>query len=211
MMEEFAERCGCADSLYARELSHRTGNVLQQAIAALHLSGRGKLRIETAISRLTAAAELHHSLEPNSAGVIDLERKLRTIAGAVIAGAGANEGVNWVVQADDLLTEARVARPVLMIVAELVSNSVRHAFADGRGTIAIRVYSRGASTCIVVEDDGYCGGWDRPGGQGRGLVDALAKSLGGKVERFLTLASSSRIEIVVPSLLAAAQRPAGRA
>ncbi len=201
--------CGCRDAVYAREVAHRAANALQQAVAAIHLSRRGAIDLDDAMSRITATIALNRALDSNTSGLIEAGGAIGAVAQAVTVAAGVGEDVNVIIDAKPLLADARTVRPVLMMVAELVGNTVRHAFPEGHGTVHVTLDDTDGTTRLVVEDDGACRGWHRTGGQGCGIVDALARSLGGRVLRSLTPGGSSRVEAVMPSIAAAAAVPAG--
>ena len=198
----------CDAVLYAQELSHRTANLLQQAISALHLAGRGDTRhMNLAIDRLTGAGDLQRMLGDTGSGCVDLTGTLLAVCQAVGRMTGTDDAVSLVVEGDPLLVHGQAARRMSMIVAELVGNSIRHGLRQGPGSIVVAMRDDGVHTTIVVEDDGVVGGWSRPGGQGRGIVDALAAGIGGHVRRDATAGGSSRVEVTVPSIAAAAAVP----
>lgn len=189
------------EALYLREVVHRTGNVLQMAIAAVHLVKRGQPRhLEEAMTRLEGAAALHGLLVQRGEGFVELGKQVELTCDAAGRAAGASDEIELVLDADTLICDAEDARRMSMIVAELVGNCVRHAFPDGQGSILIELRDDGRYTGIMVEDDGACGGWVRPGGQGCAIVDELAAVMRGRVRRQKTPGGSSRIEIVMPSL-----------
>ncbi|GGB39678.1 hypothetical protein GCM10011380_31490 [Sphingomonas metalli] len=203
----------CVHAIYAREIAHRSANMIQQAIAAVHLSRRaGPGPLDVAMSQLTGAAELHRALGSPPAALVDIGYVLELACGAAVRAAGAMGNVQLHIAVDPVLADARVTRPLLMIAVELVSNSIRHAFEHGRGSITVGVRDKGDSMVLLVEDDGECHGWDRPGGQGRGIVDDLADALGGRVRRTVTPGGSARVSVEMPTIAAVAiARPAGNA
>lgn len=211
MIQQDSSECPCIEAVYAKELSHRAANALQQAIAAVHLSRRGGVDLDEVMERLQATAALHHVLGQTSGGLVNAADQINDVCAASVAAAGAGDDVTVAVDLDAVLADMAVMRPVLMIVAELVANAVRHAFPENTGTVHLEMRHSGMTTFLVVEDDGVCGGWHRPGGQGGGIVDALARSAGGRVVRSLTPGGSSRVELVLPSLAAAAASPVGHA
>ena len=81
------------------------------------------------------------------------------------------------------------AIPCALILNELVTNALTHAFPDGRtGTIDISVASKGNVVTMVIRDDGIGFSVDAPArntGMGFRIVRTLAQQLGGtlNVER----------------------------
>jgi two-component sensor histidine kinase len=94
------------------------------------------------------------------------------------------------------------AVPAGLIVNELVTNSVKYAFDDGRGTVRVRfsVDPDIAEGCAMVEDDGRGMGPPRDGGLGLTLIDALAAQLGGRVEHH-EVEKGTRIGVCFPTAL----------
>jgi two-component sensor histidine kinase len=101
-------------------------------------------------------------------------------------------GIGVRVRADNRLLSLDVAMPLSIIATELVSNSFKHGFPDGRsGTITISLEEADGTQVFSVSDDGI--GFsaseakrdkdDQPSGIGMDLVDALAGQLGAKLER----------------------------
>ncbi|CAN5171661.1 hypothetical protein BH09PSE1_BH09PSE1_14000 [soil metagenome] len=71
------------------------------------------------------------------------------------------------------------ALPMAIIVHELVSNAVRHAFPDGqRGSVAIACSQSPDGVSLVVRDSGV-GGAEMTYGDGLSLVSGLVEHLGG--------------------------------
>ncbi|RYF13487.1 MAG: sensor histidine kinase [Oxalobacteraceae bacterium] len=211
MIQEPANECPCIEAVYAKELSHRAANALQHAIAAVHLSRRGGADLDDVMDRLHAVAALHHVLARSGGGLVNAADEISDVCAASVLASGAGDDIRVTADLHAVLAATTVVRPILMIVAELVANAVKHAFPDNAGTIHLEMRHRGMATLLVVEDDGVCCGWHRPGGQGGGIVDALVLSAGGRVDRSLTPGGGSRIEIVLPSLAAASSAPMGHA
>lgn len=197
-------RCACPETIYARELSHRTANVLQQAIAVVHFGRRGGTGLDAALRQLTGAADLHRLLGEPASGMVEIADLLERACWSMASAAGAGEDIRLDVGCDAFIADAFASRPVLILATELVANAIKHAFPDGRGSIMVALRDDGMHTSLVVEDDGVCSGWWRPGGQGLGIIDALASSAGGSVTRTLTPGGSSRIEVLMPSIAALA-------
>jgi two-component sensor histidine kinase len=68
----------------------------------------------------------------------------------------ATESVSWTVEGDDVLLSIGQAIPAALIVNELVTNALKHAFPGGRqGRIVVGIFDRGESlTEFSVRDDG---------------------------------------------------------
>jgi len=192
--------------LYAQEFTHRAGNMLQVAIAALHYGQSGGERgIAKALDVLTGTADLHRLLTRMQMPVVDLEEFLLDVCDAMRRSLGKQADVEICVFVPAVPVLAGNAMKVAMMIAELVGNSMRHAFRDGGGWITVEADDDGIRTDVIVEDDGRCEDWTRSGGQGRGIVDAIAEDLGGSARRSITKKGSLRVDIALPSIAAAAQ------
>lgn len=210
MMSAFTQDRPSPDLLYTREMAHRTSNVLQSAMAAIHLSRRGGLdHLDGAMERLQGAAQLNAILAFDDGQPVDLAGRLREVMEATGLACGATGAIEVVYQAETLIVAPDAARRMSMVASELLGNCVRHAFPDGQGSILVALRDDGVHTGLLVEDDGRGERWSRVGGQGHGIVDALAASLGGRVCRTRNPSGSSKVGIVVPSLALAACEPAG--
>lgn len=205
-------RCRCSDAIYARELTHRMGNTLQAALAAIELARRGRTaHLHEAGLQLEGAVALQRLLGDTSLGLLDLAPHLHVCCRAALDAAGGGPGIQLHSDPASLIADARYARPLLMLAAELIANCVRHAFPEGTGRIEVELLDDGLHTSLIVEDDGRCEGSWRPDGQGFGIIDSLAGSIGGRIERSLTPGGSSRVGVHVPSIAAAAGPSAGAA
>jgi two-component sensor histidine kinase len=69
-----------------------------------------------------------------------------------------------------------------LIVAELVVNSLRHAFTEHCGRIIVGIDRRGDTIECEVADDSRATGAATPG-YGSAMAEALARELGGHIER----------------------------
>jgi two-component sensor histidine kinase len=81
-----------------------------------------------------------------------------------------------------------------LIVNELVTNAMKHAFPHGRaGRIRVAFEATKAELSLCVEDDGvgFSPGMRKDAGMGRDLVSGLAGQLGGRLEVASTNRGSS--------------------
>ena len=75
-----------------------------------------------------------------------------------------------------------------LIVNELITNAIKHAFPDGRsGTVCVSLEEEDEHRLrLTVEDDGIGFRQPRSSGTGQRLVTALAQQLGGRYENKVT-------------------------
>lgn len=180
---ELRERLSEKDVLL-RELQHRVKNNLQMITALIRLeaktgvgdqSGQGLDRLA---GRVEALALLYQSLsDENRDEVIDLGIYLSQIASAVVR-AHATEGIHLDLQLDTWPVSINVAMPAGLVVNELLTNALKHAFAgrDG-GTITLHSLVEGDGCRVVIADDGIglqAGAtWPRPGKLSALIVQSL--------------------------------------
>jgi two-component sensor histidine kinase len=89
------------------------------------------------------------------------------------------------VTVDDSVVDANTSVSLGLIITELVINALKHAFPDQRhGTILIDYRSSGPDWTLQVRDDGVgipTGKNKAKPGLGTGIVEALARKLGGSI------------------------------
>jgi two-component sensor histidine kinase len=88
---------------------------------------------------------------------------------------GGNNGVDIFVEACPLDVGVDFGVPLGLLVTELVTNSLKHAFPDGRGTISIILRNESnRDLTLIVSDDGI-------GKAGAGVTDGVRSGLGTRI------------------------------
>ena len=144
-----------------RELQHRVKNNLQMITALIRLEARNlpdkttSERFDRLAGRVEALALLYRSLsDQHTEQSIDLGAYLSQVATAVMAAHGV-EGIHLNLQIDTWPVSVNVAMPAGLVVNEVLTNSLKHAFegrAGGAITLHARVDSEGCH--VIVSDDG---------------------------------------------------------
>lgn len=189
-----------SDDLVAREALHRVGNELAIAAAALRVArsrGGADPVVAAAEVRIGTAAEINLLLCRRPPGDLVALAAYLTSLHVPLARLGEAEGVTVVLFAEPMAATGAEALRVGMIATELVSNSIRHA---RRAAIRIVLTDAGGHATLAVYDGGGPGAWTREGGQGCGLVDALAAGMGGSVERGGLAGRSGMVRVHLPSV-----------
>ncbi|HEV2365628.1 MAG TPA: histidine kinase dimerization/phosphoacceptor domain -containing protein [Caulobacteraceae bacterium] len=147
--------------LQLRELQHRVKNNLQMITALIRAEAKGVPDrttgegFERLAGRVEALGVLYRALtESEQDGAVDLGLYLTQVASAVMAAHGA-EGIHLDLQVDSWPVSIDVAMPLGLVVNELMTNSLKHAFRgqDG-GTLRLHA-TLGPERCTVaVADDG---------------------------------------------------------
>jgi two-component sensor histidine kinase len=170
-----------------RELQHRVKNNLQMITALIRLEAKNQPGDGTAASfsklagRVEALAILYRTLsnedQPNS---IDLGVYVSQIASSVMA-AQAVEGIHLELQVDTWPVSLDVAMPTGLVINELMTNALKHAFVgrDG-GTVKLKSLVEDTGCRITVSDDGIGLGpdaiWPRPGKLSALIVESLRQN-----------------------------------
>jgi two-component sensor histidine kinase len=144
-----------------RELQHRVKNNLQMITALIRLEARA-LPDEATVSsfdrlagRIEALALLYRSLsEGVPDALVDLGTYLSEVAAAVMR-AHAHEGIRLDMKVDSWPVSLNVAMPAGLVVNELLTNAIKHAFTgrDG-GTITLNCIVEASGCKVEVADDG---------------------------------------------------------
>lgn len=171
-----------------RELQHRAKNSLQLVISLLKLQA-GRIRdpdaraaYEHTLLRIEALAILYRQLHESGSGThVDVGCYVTALCEAVKDSAdGAATDVPVTVESDTVAIGLYEAMPLGLIVAELVTNSLHHAFPAG-GWIRVGIRREGqARARLTVEDNGRAlpAGFDATAEDGLMLAEALAAQLG---------------------------------
>lgn len=172
-----------------REVHHRVKNNMQAITAILQLEAaqvpdeKAREGFAAVGQRIQAMARLHEQLY----GAEDLRRidlgsyvaELGQGLNALHGGQPDGQPVRIDVAAEALVCDLDTAMPLGLIANELVTNSLKHAFPDGRpGTVRIRLFREGGDVVFEVSDDGVGSATgERAKGLGKRLVEALAQQV----------------------------------
>ncbi len=147
-----------------QEVHHRVKNNLQIVSSLLNLQSRDytdpALRTAFAESqqRIRSMALIHEMLyQTEDLAEIDFGAYLRTLVPALIRSYATHSGrVSHEITADTIFVRTETAVPLGLIVNELITNSLKHAFPDKRaGRIFIEFrHAGGATFSLTVRDDG---------------------------------------------------------
>jgi two-component sensor histidine kinase len=179
-----------------REIHHRVKNNLQVISSLLFLQSQQiqepeALRMfQDSQHRVRSMALVHERLyRTQDLARVDFAQYIRDLTGYLLRSYGvAPDLVSTRIQVHDVSLGIDVAVPCGLIVSELISNALTHAFPDGRaGEILIEVRTGAGGQCtLVVGDDGVGlpPGLDleNTGTLGLRLVGRLARQLGATVE-----------------------------
>jgi len=190
-----------------QELQHRVKNNLQMITALIRVEARGVSDLSTGegfdrlAGRVEALGLLYRALgDTVGEGVVDLGIYLSEIASAVMR-AHAVEGIHLDLQVDTWMVSLDVAMPTGLVVNELLTNALKHAF-DGRpgGSIVLHSMTDGAGGCrVLIADDGVGlpagSSWPRPGKLSALIVRSLLQNAAARMEVTSAPGEGMRVEI----------------
>ncbi|PSK87738.1 PAS domain S-box-containing protein [Limimaricola soesokkakensis] len=181
------------------ELNHRMKNNLHLILSMLRLeAGRfqGPASFAAAIERIEAVAALHAQLGfSEGAGRVSFCGYLEDLAAKLRRSLLEGTGIRLDCTAEPLDLDLDLAVPLGIVINELVTNAIKHAFPQGAGLIRLGLTRKAdGGLLVVVEDDGY--GPERvapdipettscPGsgsGMGSRLVAGLCAQIGARIE-----------------------------
>lgn len=199
------------------EVQHRVKNNLQMITALMRIEARNaRGRMDSApfdrlAGRIESIQHLYALLADQGArDEIDLGVYLGKIASSVFAS-HAVEGVRLDLKLDAYPVSVNVAMPTGLVVNELLTNSLKHAFAgrDG-GTITLNSLSDGEGCRVLVADDGV--GlpegvvWPAPGRLGALIVQSLRENARARLDVDSRPGRGTRVTILFTRAAAAPER-----
>eukprot|EP01037_Dinobryon_pediforme_P008903 gene8903-8992_t len=173
-----------AKTTLLHEVDHRVKNNLMMIGSLLRLQSRSlpdpRLRatLEQMLQRVDALASVHRRLyQAHDIERFDIGSFATSLANDLIGASGRRD---IALQSDVATVEipARKAAPVGLILNEVITNAIKHAYPDGAGEMKLSVRRQNGTAQIDVRDDGP--GFDvsmKPRDSiGRVLVDRLSRS-----------------------------------
>lgn len=172
-----------------KEIDHRTSNnyqtVLALVVAQAKSAGDSAVRdaLQQVADRIGAIASASRKLAVASEGLqeIRIADHLQDLCDGIEKGLS-REGLRLECSFDDLVLGADDTVCLSILVNELVTNALKHAFPDGRtGTIRISLRRAPKGLELKVEDSGVgigANGNSRGSGLGTRLIDTFVKQLG---------------------------------
>ena len=196
--------------LLIREVYHRVKNNLQTVDALIAMHGR-QLKDPLAHEALLGLRQRVHALglvhqqlmQSSDLKTFDIAPFLHDLSHNVIQ-AGAEQGVDVRVDSIPLKVGLDFAIPLGLLVTELLTNSLKHAFPSGRGRIEVVLKRQDAGLALIVNDDGK--GLEalpppnapKPG-QGINIITGLVNQLRGSMTRQNDKGTRTEILLAIPA------------
>ena len=171
-----------------REVDHRVKNSLASISSLLAMKARresndaARSALEDASNRIRSLSSLHaelHDLDGSEhINLKSLFGRIEADLRQLIPG-----GIDLTIDVEDGVASPQMANAFVLIVNEFVSNSVKHAFGAGPGSIAISIEGRRRGWAISCRDDGSATAQDADraaaaSGLGTRVIQSLASSMG---------------------------------
>ena len=192
MARELAEK-----EILLQEVHHRVKNNLQVIVSMLNLQAdsledaRGRELFEECLARVRSIALIHERLHfSGNLGTVDFGEYIRELAATLAPAHGARPGAVQVqIVAESVALDLDAAIPAGLILNELVTNALKHAFPAGRcGTLRVDFRPQGPDDFLLsVHDDGV--------GMPEAFELAESRSLGLKIVRSLTRQLGGILEV----------------
>ncbi len=188
-----------------RDVHHRVKNNLQVIASLLGLQAeyiqdqRALDAFTESQSRVRAMALVHERVYQSSdLARVDLAAYVRDLAERQFVAMGADPGISLKVDVEPVSLPMDTAIPCGLLISELISNSIKHAFPGGRGgTISVTLRRDDDQIVLAVGDDGVGlpEGLDYRQTESLGLqlVTILAQQLGAAID--LDRSSGTRFTI----------------
>lgn len=195
-----------------KEIHHRVKNNMQIISSLLDLQADALENpmvfqaFQDSKNRIRSMALVHENLyQSGDLARIGTEEYIRSVVGYFLSTYGNFEDrIVPNIQVENISLDMDTAVPIGLILTELLSNALKHAFLPGRkGKLTIRFRSRGKKALtLIVQDNGV--GFpreidiDKPGSLGLQLVSLLARQLKGTIEVERRSGTSFKVTIPYP-------------
>ncbi len=203
------EAMRATEQLLFSELQHRVANGIQLVASLMSLEAS---RVETAedavavlddaVTRLSIVATIHRRLHDPALGEAGFEKALDSLARDILSAAG-RQDVAVSVRAPRLAIKPADATSVSMIVAEAVTNAIKHAFAGragGRIDIRFEADATGERRLTLRDDGPGFATPPDPHGDSLGILvmSSMAQRLGGRLELGNAPEGGAMVTVVMP-------------
>ncbi len=194
--------------LLLREVYHRVKNNLQIIDSMLLMQGRrladpdAKGALETLRSRVYALGLVHHQLMGSKdLATFDVASFLDELSHHLMDGA-ARTDISLSVRAEPLQVGLDIGIPLGLLVTELVTNSIKHAFDGETGAIEVALEAPTPDEILLRVSDngrGYDPAMREPDGRlsiGASLIEGLVRQMNGQLT--ISVDAGTRTEIRAP-------------
>ncbi|HWA23608.1 MAG TPA: PAS domain-containing protein [Caulobacterales bacterium] len=199
-------------AMLTNEISHRIKNNLQIVVGLIAYEAKWTAApcvqgYKAMQGRIGAIAELYDLISQSSRGpTVAVDVYLREIAKAMSASLlGGGSGIDIRIEAEALEIDSDRAVPFGLLVNELVTNAIKHAFPDGTGHIVLCIEQIGDEIELTVADDGIgtpeAALVRAPEKHGADYVAIFVRQLGGRMIAPAPQASGTIVKVRLPLIM----------
>ncbi|WP_334186320.1 PAS domain-containing protein [Novosphingobium sp.] len=177
-------------TLLLHEVDHRVKNNLTMIGSLLRLQARTiadpavTAKLEAMLERVDALATVHRRLyQSEDVQQFDIGAFCQNLVADVVGSSGRSD-IETDVSAERIEVPAAMASALGLVLNEVLTNAVKHAYSDGRGgTLRVAAHRDGTAARLTIADDGPGFAGDKPpgGGLGTTLINRLSKQAGATV------------------------------
>jgi two-component sensor histidine kinase len=172
-----------------QEIHHRVKNNLQVITSLLRLqsnelpSNEDRIHFEDAINRVMTMSLIHQKMyQAENLAELDISDYFSTLVDELIRSSSVQIPVEKIVNAEVKYIGSSSIVPLALLISELVSNSLKHAFKDF-GRIFIGIYDKDDSLELVYIDNGKWKETVSDNSFGLQLIEMLTEQMDGKADR----------------------------
>lgn len=178
-----------AKTLLLHEVDHRVKNNLTMIGSLLRLQARSlpdpqlRVTLDSMLERVDALATVHRRLyQSGDITRFDVGALTETLTMDVMGSTG-RTNIETRIEVEPLHVPSSHASAIGLIINELLTNAVKHAYADGRpGRLTVQAHGHDGHAVIAVIDDGPGTATDAASGLGRNLIGRLSRQVGAKTQ-----------------------------
>lgn len=177
-----------------QELQHRVANNMMfvSSLIGMHRQqaktepSLAVAALDEAQSRIAVMSRIHRRLYDPALIQGSLDQYFREMAQDLLNATG-SQNISFAIKVDDIRFEISRLTTVSLILAEVITNSLKHAFRGrDRGSIAVTLALTGQSQVVLtIADDGVglanTAGTEAGSGLGRLIIDSLCEQLDGSL------------------------------
>lgn len=189
-----------------KEIHHRVKNNLQVIVSLLRMqsseikSEEAKQNFSDAINRIMTMSLIHQKMyQAQNLSQIDINDYFKTLTKDLISSGAMEFAINVEITTQIESIGSKTMVPLALIVTELVTNSIKHAFRDN-GKIWLEIKATGDNKITLLYADN--GNWkEKDGGSSFGLdlIQILSEQLEGSFKRDVS-EEGTRYELILVNL-----------
>ncbi len=204
-----------AKTVLLHEVDHRVKNNLQMIASLVQLQARRtsdegtREGLSAVVQRVEALSTVQRRLYQGSdVSRFDVADFARDLATNLVNSSGRRD-IALELDLEPVEIAKDKAAPLALLVNELITNAVRHAFKERGGRLAVRVKLVGSRVRLEIEDDGVgrSGQELGQGSFGRMMVDVLSRQLQATVD-WAECEAGTRVNVELPLAFVEDEQPA---